>query len=272
MRDRLALISGTPSGLLAEPDQKSLHVFAAVLRYQFRLLRAESRIALMWVFVGPAVLLSLISLLYMLSGTQFILGMDVPTFSMLGATTWIMFRNIIFRTSTAIYSQRALLNLRPVSSLTVGLAQGAIYLLTYAAVFLMLIYVGNWFGAFSLPANWLGFWAWVAGMGVAGVAVGVLFGAAAVIWPYFLRFAPMIERALEIFSAVFFVSEQLPEQYRAYVLWSPFAHALQLLRSAYFTSYKSEDASPEYFVISLGILIVAAYAAQRAVRSRSQPM
>ena len=34
-----------------------------------------------------AVLLSLISLLYMLSGTQFILGMDVPTFSMLGATT-----------------------------------------------------------------------------------------------------------------------------------------------------------------------------------------
>jgi ABC-type polysaccharide/polyol phosphate export permease len=136
----------------------------------------------------------------------------------------------------------------------------------------MLIYVGNWFGAFSLPANWLGFWAWVAGMGVAGVAVGVLFGAAAVIWPYFLRFAPMIERALEIFSAVFFVSEQLPEQYRAYVLWSPFAHALQLLRSAYFTSYKSEDASPEYFVISLGILIVAAYAAQRAVRSRSQPM
>jgi capsular polysaccharide transport system permease protein len=272
IRDRLALVGGGPSRPLAEPDPKSLHVFAAVLGYQFRLLRAESRIALMWVFVGPAVLLSLISLLYMLSGTQFILGMDVPTFSMIGATTWIMFRNIIFRTSTAIYSQRALLNLRPVSSLTIGLAQGSIYLMAYVAVFLVLIYTGNWLGAFSLPANWLGFWTWVGGMGIAGIAVGVLFGAAAVIWPYFLRFAPMIERALEIFSGVFFVSEQLPEQYRPYVLWSPFAHALQLLRSAYFTSYKSEDASPEYFVLSLGVLIIAAYAAQRAVRSRSQPM
>jgi ABC-type polysaccharide/polyol phosphate export permease len=272
IRRRLSVIGGRIPDRSPEPDQKSLRVFVAVFRYQFRLLRAESRIALLWVFLGPAVLLSLISLLYMLSGTQFILGMDVPTFSMLGATTWIMFRNIIFRTSTAIYSQRALLNLRPISSLTIGLAQGVIYLLTYAAVFLVLIFAGNWLGAFTMPANWLGFWAWVSSMGVAGIAVGVLFGAAAVIWPYFLRFAPMIERALEIFSSVFFVSEQLPEEYRPLVLWSPFAHALQLMRSAYFTNYKSEDANPEYFFVWLGILVVAAYMAHRAVRSRSLPM
>jgi len=272
IRRRLAVVVARPPYQSAEPDQKSLRVFAAVLRYQFRLLRAESRIALLWVFIGPAVLLSLISLLYILSGTQFILGMDVPTFSMLGATSWIMFRNIIFRTSTAIYSQRSLLNIRPISSLTIGLAQGSIYLLTYITVFLALIFGGNWVGVFTMPANWLGFWAWVSAMGVAGISVGVLFGAAAIIWPYFLRFAPIIERALEIFSSVFFVSEQLPEEYRPYVLWSPFAHALQLLRSAYFTSYKSEDANPEYFLVWLGILIVASYAAHRAVRSRSQPM
>jgi ABC-type polysaccharide/polyol phosphate export permease len=272
IRRRLAVVSAALPSQIAEPDQKSLRVFAAVLRYQFRLLQSESRIALLWVFVGPAVLLSLISVLYMLSGTEFILGMDVPTFSMLGATSWIMFRVIIFRTSTAIFSQRALLNLRSISPLTIGLAQGLIYLLTYAAVFLVLISVGHWFGRFSLPVSWLGFWKWVSSIGVAGIAVGVVFGAAAVIWPYFLRFAPVIERGLEIFSGVFFVSEQLPEQYRPYVLWSPFAHAMQLLRSSYFASYKSEDANPEYFYVWLGIFIVAAYAAHRAVRSRSQPM
>lgn len=272
IRLRLAAISARLPHQVAEPDQKSIRVFVAVLRYQFRLLRAESRIAQLWIFVGPALLLSLISLLYILSGTRFILGMDVPTFSMLGATTWIMFRNIIFRTSTAIFSQRSLLNLRPITSLTIGLTQGVIYALAYVGVFLALIFGGDWAGVFTLPADWLGFWEWVWGMAAAGMATGVLFGSAAIVWPYFLRFAPIIERALEVFSSVFFVSEQLPEEYRPYVLWSPFAHAVQLLRSAYFTSYKSEDANPEYFLVWLGILIVAAYAAHCAVRSRSQPM
>ncbi|HEX5237827.1 MAG TPA: hypothetical protein VFW39_05120 [Sphingomicrobium sp.] len=270
IRYRLTALSARRPG---QPVRTSgLRVFAAVFRYLFRLLRAESRIALLWVFLGPAVLLSMISLLYILNGSHYILGMDVPTFSMLGATTWIMFRNIIFRTSTALHSQRALLNLQPVGSLTIGLAQGSLYFLTYVAVFMVLIFGGHSVGAFSLPADWLGFVGWLTAVGVAGMSIGVLFGAAAIVWPYFLRFAPMIERGLEMFSGVFFVSEQLPEEYRPYMLWSPFAHALQLMRSAYFTGYDSHDASPQYFLLCLGILVVAALLAHRAVRSHSQPM
>lgn len=271
IRRHLALADAGRRGA-HNPHRSSLRVFAAVFRHQFRLLRAESRIALLWVFIGPAVLLSLISSLYILSGSHYILGMDVPTFSMLGATTWIMFRNIIFRTSTALYSQRALLNLRPVSSLTIGLAQGTIYFIIYIAVFLVLIWGGNSIGAFSLPTHWFRFLCWVGAMGFAGIAVGVLFGAVAAVWPYFLRFAPIIERALQIFSSVFFVSEQLPEQYRAYVLWSPFAHALQLMRSAYFSNYESQDASAEYLLVWLGIIIFVALAAYRSVEPRREPM
>jgi ABC-type polysaccharide/polyol phosphate export permease len=71
---------------------------------------------------------------------------------------------------------------------------------------------------------------------------------------------------------VFFVSEQLPEQYRKYVLWSPFAHGMQLLRSAYFTSYASQDASRAYFLVALVFLAVVAAAAERLVRRDVQPM
>ena len=46
---------------------------------------------------------------------------------------------------------------------------------------------------------------------------------------------------------VFFVSEQLPEHLRPWMLWLPFAHGMQLLRSAYFDAYASQDASLGYF-------------------------
>jgi ABC-type polysaccharide/polyol phosphate export permease len=198
--------------------------------------------------------------------------MDVQTFAMLGATTWIMFRQIIFRTSTALYAHRALLNLRPFTATTIGLVQGMIYFLSYTVVFLVLI-TGGWItGFFTPPAHWLGPAGWVTAMAAAGAAVGVIFGSIAVVWPYFLRFAPIIERGLQLFSSVFFVSEQLPDQYRPYLLWCPFAHALQQLRATYFEGYDSIDADPEYFFVWLGVLVLVAAVLQRAVRARSQPM
>jgi ABC-type polysaccharide/polyol phosphate export permease len=71
---------------------------------------------------------------------------------------------------------------------------------------------------------------------------------------------------------VFFVSEQLPEQLRPWILWSPFAHGMQLLRSAYFDNYTSRDASLGYFLTSLVFLGVIALAGERLARSHVQPM
>ncbi|MGE8635574.1 MAG: sugar ABC transporter permease, partial [Achromobacter piechaudii] len=92
LRERLqALHEGHHPGNAAKgrPVGRTL---MALFVYQLRVIHGESRIALLWALVGPVVLLTLISSLYILMGTHFILGMDVQTFSLLGATTWIMFR------------------------------------------------------------------------------------------------------------------------------------------------------------------------------------
>jgi len=109
-------------------------------------------------------------------------------------------------------------------------------------------------------------------MAACGAAVGVLFGAIATAWHFFLRIAPIIERLMQLFASVFFVSEQLPEQFRPWVLWSPFAHGVQLLRSAYFESYTSQDASIGYFLTSLVFLAVVGLSAERLARPNVQPM
>ncbi|WP_454672837.1 ABC transporter permease [Achromobacter pestifer] len=244
----------------------------AMFIYQLNVIHGESRIALLWSLVGPVVLLTLISSLYILMGTHYILGMDVQTFSLLGATTWIMFRQIVFRSSTAYVSARGVLNFQGVTPLMCALVQALIYVSVYLVVFAVLISAGHALELITLPQSWAGFILYVVLMGCFGAAMGVLFGAIATFWHFFLRLAPIIERFLQIFSAVFFVSEQLPEQLRPWMLWSPFAHGMQLLRSAYFNAYESQDASLGYFLTALVFLMVVALAAERLARPNVQPM
>jgi capsular polysaccharide transport system permease protein len=272
LRDRMrGLHDGYRAGD-TEEGRPRLRTLLPLFIYQLHVMHGESRIALAWSLVGPVVLLTLISSLYFLMGTHYILGMDVPTFSLLGATTWIMFRQIIFRSSTGYVSARAMLNFQGVTPLMCALVQAMIYVTVYLVVFGVLITAGHALDLISLPDNVSAFVLFVVLMGVGGAAMGVLFGSLATGWHFFLRLAPVIERFLQIFSSVFFVSEQLPEQLRPYFLWSPFAHGMQLLRSVYFTNYPSQNASLAYFLTALVFLVVIALSAERLARSQIQPM
>ncbi|WP_345796079.1 ABC transporter permease [Castellaniella sp. MT123] len=272
LRDRLRVLhEGRPPDMAGKvrPAGRTL---MAMFIYQLREMQGESRIALVWALVGPVVLLTLISSLYILMGTHYIMGMDVQTFALLGATTWIMFRQIAFRSSTAYVSARGLLNFQGVTPLMCALVQSLIYVSVYLVVFAVLIGAGHALGLITLPVSWAGFMLFVVLMGCCGAAMGLLFGTIATFWRFFLRLAPIIERFLQIFASVFFVSEQFPEQLRPWVLWSPFAHGMQLLRSAYFPAYQSHDASLGYFLTSLVFLMVVALMAETLARPRVQPM
>lgn len=269
---RLTQIHAGQSGRMRSPQWSRMAAFVPLLTMQLHLIYQESRIAPLWMLVGPVVLLCIITSLYFLTGVHFIMGMDVATFSLLGATTWIMVRQVILRSSSTYVSARSLLNLEAVSPLMLASVQAFIYVVIYGLVMTMLIVVGHAIGLISLPADWKAVGLCFALMGLGGAAIGMLFGAVATHWPYFLRFSAVIERFLQLFASVFFVSEQLPEQYRSYVLWSPFAHGMQLLRSAYFSGYVSSDASLSYFLTALALLGAAGLGAERLVRCDVQPM
>ena len=272
LRERLRFLHEGHNPRHADKSRPVGRTLMAMFVHQLHVMHGESRIALVWALVGPVVLLTLISSLYILMGTHYILGMDVQTFSLLGATTWIMFRQIIFRSSGAYISARGLLNFQGVTPLMCALVQAIIYVSVYLVVFAVLITAGHALELITLPQSWAGLVLYVVLMGCGAAAVGVLFGAIATFWRFYLRLAPVIERFLQIFSGVFFVSEQLPEQLRPWMLWSPFAHGMQLMRSVYFESYKSTDASLSYFLTSLVFLMVVALAAERLARPNIQPM
>jgi ABC-type polysaccharide/polyol phosphate export permease len=238
---------------------------------RFLLIRAESRVALLWVFVGPLIIMTLWSMMYILNGLSFVLGMDIATFTLTGVVMWVMLRQIVFRSSEAYVGARGWLNLEPVSPFILSVTTGTVYLLVYLFVLSTLIFIGWLLGIVALPDNLLGVLACIAGIATISVSLGVLFAGISSRWEYFMRFSAAIERFLQLFSSVFFVSEQLPQEYRKFVLWCPLAHGFQLLRSAYFKAYKSQDASLSYFLIAVVLSVVMALIVDRLSRPNLRP-
>lgn len=282
-RQDLELIAHLSNGLfLADPARGkngrgtrvagAIGVIRAILIVQFQLIASESRFGILWMLIQPAVLLTLISLVYFILQTQFIMNMDVPTFALVGSTTWIMCRQVIFRVSTAIAHNRVFINLPPVRPIHQALAYAIQYLIIYAVVFVILLTCGRLVNMITLPADVPKVVSYVIAMWSFGFAIGLIFGSIAVHWPFFLRLASVLERALQLFSSVFFVTEQLPEEYRGYVLWSPTAHGMQLLRAAYFPGYASSDANPTYFFLCLIAVVSVGLLAERHARPRIQPV
>lgn len=269
---RLKLIHATQQLRPLERGASWPTTLGPLLGFLLHVIHNESRVALLWALLGPAVLLVLISTPYFLTGVRYILGMDVPTFSLLGAITWIMFRQIIFRCSNNYVSSRVLIHLCLITPLQHALAYALIYLGIYLVVYVVLLSVGAYLNLVTLPAQWMLVLFYVLMMAMGATSIGILFGSIATIWPYFLRFSAVIERCLQVFSSVFLVSEQLPEQYRGYFLWSPFAHGMQLLRTAYFDNYISHDASLSYFLIALVLLAAISLLAERLARCNVQPI
>ncbi|MDF8332085.1 ABC transporter permease [Novosphingobium cyanobacteriorum] len=271
LRDRLAVIDGARRFAAHDALLPGLSAWRALLRLQFAFLRSESRIALLWSFIGPAMLIAILSAGYFFLGARNILNMDVPTFAMIGGTTWYMLRNAMFRTSAAFHSKRALLNFRQLTPVMTGLSAGLIYMFSYIFVFPVLIIGGYLLHFFTLPHDVIGVAFWVAITGITGLAIGANFGVISTIWPFFRNLGPVIQRSMMAVSGTFLVSEQLPVEHRDLILWSPLTHAVQLVRQSYFEGYVSDDANPEYLFTCIGVLCVTAAIGQRLVRHRTFP-
>ena len=239
---------------------------------RLRVIQADSRIALLWVFMSPAAMATILSSVYLISGENFILGMDAPTFAICGIVPWYMFRIIVFRSSEAYFRDRPFLNLEPVAPLMISTITSILYLFIYMAIMVLLITMGYCIGAVTLPHDILGVVAAFTGIAAVAWAMGLVFAGIASRWEFFLKLAPPIERFLQLFSSVFFVSEQFPASYRKFILWWPMSHGFQLLRSAYFVQYKSVDASMTYFVVGIVLFAVAGFIADRMARSNVHPL
>lgn len=227
------------------PSQPAAPPFRGALRTQARVIGAlilremhtrfgRENVGYLWLIGEPLMLASVMALLHSTGHTQF--GSDIRpmTLTVLGYTTYIMFRGIVNRSVGALEANGPLLYHRQVTIFDVvtarALLEAAGTFLAYSV--LMTLMVG--FGMAQLPvrplylvaALVLMFWySWAHSLIITAASFENRM-AERIVAPYTYFMIPL--------SAAFYQVEWVPEPYRSWLVWVPLPHILELARYGQF--------------------------------------
>ena len=148
------------------------------------------------------------------------------------------------------------------------MARAILETITFMVVFVTII-SGAWLlGMSPLPADGLGVViALVAAMALA-FSWGMVEWGMTVLWPTFERIIRPFWRLLLWTSGVFYSLKDIPVQARLFLEINPIAHAIELLRSAFFVGYVSPITSYDYLVTWILVSLFVGLFFERIFRDR----
>jgi len=248
-----------------------ISIIRALTIHRLQSLVATSQFAYLWMILEIVLLGSGLMLIHSLLGWRHVLNMDVPTFAATGVASWIMIHRTIRDFYQGMLNSRYLINFPVVTPTYSAISEVVVSLPIYFLAAVLILSVGYGINFTVLPDRpvevvfvWLLLWLCACG-------IGFVFGTIMVYWPFFRRISPLLQRVLALFSSLGFVSEQLPEDLKPFILWNPLAHGMQWLREEYFSGYVSTDCRPAYFVSCIGVFWLVGIGFQKLARQRIEP-
>lgn len=230
-----------------------LALFVRELKTRF----GRFRLGYFWALLEPMVGVAVLAVIWSALRVKDFGGVPVVPFLVTGMVPFLFFTTTITSCLHAIAANQGLFNYRQVrpfdAIVTRILLEGIIYLAVYVAF----LFVCWWVFDFEVwPHNLLMLlvvstllFLMAAGLAMAASVAGSLFQEAA-------KLIPMLMRPLFFISGVIFPLFMLPDEYKAWLLWNPLLHAIELSHVAFFASFESPFVSLEY----LGLCAVTALA------------
>ena len=225
-----------PSAAPSTAFQTQRRVIGALLLREIHTRYGRENIGYLWLIGEPLMLAAVMALLHHGGNTQY--GSDIRPlpFTVLGYTTFIMFRGIVNRSSGALDANAPLLYHRMVTVFDIvtarALLEAAGTFLAFAVLLALLVGVG-WANAPARPLYLIGalaltFWyAWAHSLIITAVSHDNR-TVERLIHPYSYFMIPL--------SGAFFQAEWIPEPYRSWLLWVPLPHIFELARYGQFRS------------------------------------
>jgi capsular polysaccharide transport system permease protein len=215
------------------------------------------RLGYVWALLEPAAhMLVLFGVLGLLA-RHVMPDISFPVFLICGLVPFFMFNNIAVRSLNAIEANLGLLSYRPVHPVDTLLARAWLELLISASVFILLLVTLSLAGEEVELADIPGLCAIWGLLALLSLGLGVAFMVIGHEFPMSEKFIPLLVRPLYFGSAVMYSPTALPEQYRAWVLWNPLAHAFELLRHTVVPTYPIGHVSLGYLAgWTLAVLFV----------------
>ncbi|HVG48290.1 MAG TPA: ABC transporter permease [Rubellimicrobium sp.] len=206
-----------------------------------------------WTILEPVAGIAIMSWLFMTVGLRHpSLGTNFPIFYATGLLPFFVFTNVSQRVAQSLRYSSRLLAYPRVTVLDALLARYILNLLTqflvaYIVIAGVLIFqdTGTQLVLSHIVLGFAMAGALAAGIGLLNCFLTSMF----TVWGTFWS---LITRPLVFLSGVMILVEELPEAFRAYLLWNPIVHVVAEVRSGFFHGYDPPYISPAYvFGVSL---------------------
>lgn len=241
-----------------------LRIVGALLLHAAKTNAGHEKLAFLWLLLEPLMQVGLIFSLYLMFGRTIIYSMPAIPFAIIGVGSWLMFRTSLMRIAPGLGREFALCFYPGVTRLHVFLARSMFFGINYFVATVVMLCVADYLdiavAEVKAPLLFLWYWLmlWLFSFGFA-LTMNYMF----MLIPSMRRLTLVLLRGLYLVSAVVIVTEQLSVEDKSLLLWNPLVHGMQLLRSAYFIEYSSDDANPIYFLIATLTLVLVGLITER---------
>jgi len=212
-------------------------IFALLLR-EMRNRFGAKRFGAFWVFFEPTAHIVMMMTIFSLRGRSAGFGIEFPIFLLTGMVPFFMMRNIVFKVMEAVNSNRALFSYKQIKPIDTMVARAIIEITIYVCVYVILLSaIGFWLEndvAHQHPLKWLS--VLVVGI-MLSFSLGMILCVVTEVLPDLKPIFRMLFFPLYILSGVLFPVRALPPEILEWLLWNPYLHIVDELRSSVFEYY-----------------------------------
>lgn len=184
-------------------------------------------------------------------------NMPPSTFIVIGIIPFYMYMNAMQVSYRAVAGPSNMLEFPRVTPIDLAIASALSDFCIYFTLFCLFvgffsIYEGAW-----PPQNALEVFSVVVLMWVLGIALGLVVGTAARVFPPLKQFVGYYNLVNRMAGGMLFVITMFPSSYWPYFTWNPLLHCSEMIRDGWFTTYTSPVSDPTYVLEwLLGLLLL----------------
>lgn len=212
-------------------------IFALVLR-EFQTRFGKRRMGAFWVLLEPMLHIAFMMFMFTVIRLRTVPGMDFPVWLLTGIVPFFLMRNVALRFMDTVSANRALFAYPNIKIFDTFVARLLVELMISAAVYSILIFIlGFWFGydvSIAYPLRWIA--SLLIGI-LFAFSLGILFSVIVQVMPNSGTFIRLLFMPLYFISGVIFPIWNLPQQFLPWLLWNPFLHIIENIRSSVFEVY-----------------------------------
>lgn len=242
-------------------------VFALLLR-EMQTRFGSRRMGAFWILFEPIANIAIMMLIFTFIRLRTIPGIDFPVWLLAGMVPFFMMRNIALKIMDAVEANRALFAYPNIKIFDTYVARAIVECAISACVYAILLFVlGFWFDydiSIAYPLRWMASLA----LGVLfAFGLGILFSVIVQAMPNAKSFIRLLFMPLYLMSGVIFPLWIIPTHLLPWVLWNPFAHIIDSIRSSVFVMYpKVPGVNFEYPIIATIVILFFSLALYRIRR------